>query len=138
MNDESKQRRQWFHRFSERGGFNICFTLAAAPFIFRLFHHSWGFDWFDTVVLGSVASILVGHLVIMPLVLLPIGMVLFAFHRAVCPGCGARSLVISPRIAERTSDPEVRRVYHLADCKRCRRHYHLLEDGTFHEQPGNA
>ena len=138
MNDESRPRKPWLNRFSKRGGINICLTLAVAPFIYHLFHHSWGFDSFYTILLGSLVSIVVAHIVLLPLVLLFVGIFLSATHRAICPGCEERALIIGIRISERTPDPELHRVYQLAHCKRCQRHYRRLGDGTFHELPGNA
>ena len=138
MNDEKKTREPWLRRFSARGGLNISLTLIAAPFLCHFIRESWHLDWFYTILVGSILSVLVAHIFLLPIAILSLRFLMPASFCELCPACGERALAVGMRISERTADPGLHRVYQLADCRRCHRHFHRLDDGTYTEQTGNA
>jgi hypothetical protein len=138
MNDNQTPKQTWFQRFSASGWLSLCLTLIAAPFVYYLIHYRFGIDWFYTAILGAILSVLSAHVFLLPVVLVLIRLLAPATFCAVCPACGERALVVGMRISEPTEDPRLRRVYQLADCRRCHKHFHRLNDGSYDEQPQNA
>ena len=138
MKANKLQKQSWFGRFVSRGGLTLCFTIAVAPFIIHAFHSWWGFDWFFTALLGALVSVIVGHLMLFPFVLIPLAVWGTFFHRGRCPNCQHRGLK-GVRIH---GDPAVHngdaRDYFFSECEYCDHQFHGFDDGLLiHIKPSD-
>ena len=66
MNEENNNRNQiWLHRFAARGGFTLTLTAVTAVFVCPRVHRWWHLDWFYTVVVGGILSLLIGQVLLL-------------------------------------------------------------------------
>ena len=78
-------------RFCARGGVNLLLTIIAAWLTFLPIHRWCDYDWFYSILLCSVASFFLAHMVLLPLALLPFAIYSVFFYRRECPVCFPRT-----------------------------------------------
>src|SRR5688572_10783039 len=104
MNSQTQRKRTLFQRFCASGGLNILLTIFAVWLTFSTIHRWCGYDWFYSVLLCFVASLLLAHIVFMPLVFIPFAIYSARFRRSECPICHERGLVVGILMSEPTAD----------------------------------
>lgn len=128
MKDNRRQKQSWLGRFCQRGGLTLCFAMAVAPFVFYVIHNWWGFNWFNTVLLGVVASVAVGHAVMFPCVFLPFTVWATFFHRGVCPHCGRHGLRGGRTAGDATLHDGDAQDFIWSECSHCHHQFHTFDD----------
>jgi len=134
MNHATNRTQTWLHRFAARGGFTLTLTFVAAVFMVPRVRAWWHLDWFYTTIVAGFLSLLIGHIFLLPLLIVALRFLVPSFFCEVCPVCSERALALGMLISEPTTDPQLHRVYQLAHCRRCHRRFHRLSDGTYSEQ----
>ena len=138
MENKNDADKPWLARFAERGGFNVCLSILAAVLICPYAHQHWGFEWFYAILAGGFISIVLAHVILVPVVWITLRVFSPASLCGICPACGQRALAAGMRISEPTADPRLHHVYTEANCRHCHRHFHLFDDGTHEEAPGTV
>jgi hypothetical protein len=138
MNAVPKPVEPLLRRFVARGGLNIVMTVVAVPFVYYFLRRWTGLDWFYAVLLGTLISLIVAHIFLLPLGVLALRLLAPESFCEVCPVCSERALAFGMRISEPTEDRTLHRVFQLAHCRRCGLHFHRFNDGTYVEKPKNV